>query len=56
MTGEDPPYSPSLAPSDFHLFPNLKTNIRGRNFRSNGGIIDAVDACLEEQEEGFSGL
>ena len=28
---------------DFCLFPNLKTNLRGRNFRSNEGIIDAFD-------------
>ena len=41
-----PPYSPDLAPSEFYLFPNLKTNIHGRNFRSNEGVIDAVNEYL----------
>ena len=36
-------YAPDLAPSDFCLFPNLKTNLCGRNFGSTIGIIDAVD-------------
>ena len=39
-----PLFSPDLAPLDFCLFPNLKTNLSGRNFGSNEGIIDAVDA------------
>ena len=46
-------YSPNLAPSDFHPFPNLKTNFRGRNFGSNEGVRDAVDEYLGDQEEGF---
>jgi transposase len=29
-----PPYSPDLAPSDFWLFPTLKTSLRGRRFAS----------------------
>ena len=37
----------------FYLFPNLKTNLHGRKFGSNEGIIDAVDEYLGEQEEGF---
>ena len=48
-----PPYSPDLAPSDFYLFPSLKTKLRGRNFESNKGVIDAVDDYLEDQEEDF---
>ena len=36
-----------------YLFPNLKTNLHGRNFGSNEGIIDAVDEYLGDQEEGF---
>ena len=48
-----PPYSPDLAPSD------LKTNLPGRNLRSNESLIDAVDEYLGvneylgDQEEGF---
>ena len=37
-----PPFSPDLAPSDFFLFPMLKTNLRDRNFGSNEGVKDAV--------------
>ena len=45
-----PPYSPDLVPSNFCLFPNLKTNNRGRNFGSNQSIIDEH---LGDQDEGF---
>jgi histone-lysine N-methyltransferase SETMAR len=30
-----PPYSPDLAPSDFHLFPKLKEHLRGQYFGSD---------------------
>ena len=45
------PYSSDLAPSDLYLFPNLKANLRSRNFGSNIGVIDAVNECLENKEE-----
>ncbi|UYV67449.1 hypothetical protein LAZ67_5000633 [Cordylochernes scorpioides] len=32
-----PPYSPELAPSDFHLFPALKWHLRGKHFANAGG-------------------
>ena len=48
-----PPYSPDLAPSDFYLFPKLKTNLRGRNFGSNEGDIYAVNGYLGDQDEVF---
>lgn len=38
-----PPYSPDLAPSDFHLFPNLKKFISGKRFASNKEVEGAVD-------------
>ena len=28
-----PPYSPDLAPTDFFLFPKLKTTLKGRRFQ-----------------------
>jgi len=31
---EHPPYSPDLAPCDFHLFPKIKTVLKGTHFRS----------------------
>ena len=48
-----PPYSPDLAPSDFYLFPNLKTNLRDSSFGSNEGVIDVVDEYLGYQDEDF---
>ena len=45
------PYTPDLAPSNFYLFPKLKTNLRGRNFGSNESVIDAVNEYLGDQDE-----
>ena len=36
-------YSPDLAPSDFFLFRNLKTDIRGCHFRSDEEVVTAVE-------------
>lgn len=44
---EHPPYSPDLAPSDFHLFPNLKKSLRGKHFSSNEEVIAAVEGYFE---------
>ena len=44
------PYSPDMAPSDFSLFPKLKSNLRGTQFGSNEGVITAVNEYLEDQE------
>ena len=48
-----PPYSPDLAPSDFHLFPKLKTAISGTHFQSDDDVIHAVDDFLNGQEKDF---
>jgi histone-lysine N-methyltransferase SETMAR len=40
---EHPPYSPDLAPSDFHLFPKLKTFLAGQRISSNQEAIAAVE-------------
>ena len=37
-----PPYSPDLAPSDFHLFKPLKESLRGRHFSSTEEVKTAV--------------
>ena len=50
---EHPPYSPDLAPSDFHLFPKLKTPISGTHFQSDDDAIHAVDDFLNGQEKDF---
>jgi transposase len=36
-----PPYSPDLAPSDFFLFPKLKTNLKEHHF----GTVENVQAA-----------
>ena len=53
-----PIYSPDLAPSDYFLFPNLKKDIRGRNFRSNEEVVAAVEEWVRDKDPGFfsSGL
>ena len=41
---EIPPYPPNssdMAPSDFYLFPKLKSNLRGTRYGSNEGVIEA---------------
>ena len=48
-----PPYSPDLAPSDFYLFPKLKSHLRGRIFPDNDAVIAAVERFLGDQDEEF---
>jgi hypothetical protein len=44
-----PQYSPALAPSEFCLFPKLKTKLSGRRFGSNEGVMEAVHEFFEDQ-------
>ena len=39
---DHPPYSPDLAPSDYHLFPGLKKQFKGRHFLSDADVIAAT--------------
>jgi len=41
------PYSPDLAPSDYHLFPGLKKELKGRHFFSEAEVIAAAKTCLD---------
>ena len=55
------PYSPDLAPSDFHLFGPLKESLRGRHFFSDEEVKTAVRKWLKTQpvefyNEGICGL
>lgn len=43
-----PPYSLDLAPCDFFLFPYLKRQLRGRNYRNQETLLEAI-----EQELGY---
>jgi len=46
-----PSYSPSLAPSDFHLFRPLKDAFQRRKFESNDDVVSAVRTWLRQQNE-----
>ncbi|CAK9796252.1 Histone-lysine N-methyltransferase SETMAR [Anthophora quadrimaculata] len=48
---EHPPYSPDLASSDFHLFPNHTKFLRGKRFSPNEEVIAAVSEYFEELPE-----
>ena len=45
---EHPPYSPILTPSDYHLFPGQKKQLKVRHFPSNA-VIAAADTWLDGQ-------
>jgi len=53
-----PPYSPDLAPLDYHLFPGLKKQLKGRHFSSIMEVIAAAETWLDRQPSEFflSGL
>ena len=48
-----PPYSPDLAPSDYHLFRHLKKALRGRRFSTNQEVMDAVREWCDSQSAVF---
>jgi len=53
-----PPYSPNLAPLDYHLFPGLEKQLKGCHFSSDVEIIAATETWLDGQHSEFflSGL
>jgi len=55
---DHPPYSLDLAPSDYHLFPGLKNQLKGRHFSSDVEVTAAVETWLDRQTSEFflSGL
>ena len=48
-----PPYSPDVALSDYHLFPRLKEQLKGRHFSSNTKVIPAAESWLDGQPSDF---
>jgi transposase len=42
------PYSPDLAPSDFHVFPHLKRNLKGIHFTSDDKAKQAVTSWIKQ--------
>jgi len=55
---DHPPYSPDLAPLDYHLFPGLRKQLKGRHFSSDAEVIAAAETWLDRQpsESFLSGL
>jgi len=55
---DHPPYSPDLAPSDYHQFPGLKKQLKGRHFPSDTEVVAAAETWLNGQLSEFflSGL
>jgi histone-lysine N-methyltransferase SETMAR len=47
-----PPYSPDLAPSDFHLFLHLKSFLAGRLFHDDNKVKEVV-TCFASQAASF---
>ena len=50
---DHPPYSPALTPSDYHLFPELKKQLKSRHFSSDTEIIAAAENWLDRQHSEF---
>lgn len=48
-----PPYSPDLAPSDYHLFGPLKEHLRGKHFRNDEEVMQASREWLLSQPQEF---
>ena len=48
-----PPYSPDLAPSDYHLFGPLQEALRGRRFTTDQELKEAVHVWLAAQPKTF---
>lgn len=48
-----PPYSPDLAPSDFHLFGPMKEFLRGKRFENNEDVKATVQVWLRRQGKEF---
>ena len=48
-----PPYSPDLAPSDFHLFGKLKESLRGNHYASIDDVRNAVNAWIKQTPKDF---
>jgi len=48
-----PPYSPDLAPLDYHLFPGLKKTTEKSPFSSDAEVIAATETWLDGQPSEF---
>jgi len=46
-----PPYSPDLAPSDYHVFQSLKYSLRGQSFGCDEEVIHTINDWFELQDK-----
>jgi histone-lysine N-methyltransferase SETMAR len=46
---DHPPCCPNLATSDYHLFPGLKQQLKGRHFSSDAEVIAAAETWMDGQ-------
>jgi len=50
---DHPPYYPDLAPSEYHLFPGLKNQLKIRHFSFDAEFIAAAETWLDGQTSEF---
>jgi len=48
-----PPYSPDLAPLDFHLFGPMKEHLRSQKFADDNKVMEAVQSWLKAMPKSF---
>ena len=48
-----PPYSPDLAPSDYHLFRSLDNSLRGKTFNDDDAVKSHLTQFLAEKDQTF---
>jgi histone-lysine N-methyltransferase SETMAR len=50
---QHPPYSPDIAPSDYHLFRSLQNNLDGQHFESMDDIQKYLEDFFAQKSRGF---
>ena len=50
---QHPPYSPDLAPSDFHMFGPMKEHLGGQKFADDNEVMEAVQSWLKATPKSF---
>jgi transposase len=50
---DHPPYSPDLAPSDYHLFTKMKVWLATQRFHNNEELMDGVNIWLHDSAAPF---